>query len=181
MLNIQNPSEARKIIRNNQYQMQTAGIANKYVQGNVCILPSKLKFIACDLIAISVGWVPTLELFYMAGGKTGYNEERSEILPITSPPCLYVAGRASGTHTLEQQIMQGEQIGLQACSSFIESKKDDFSYKVPIVSDETIRTSMHLSIPSKKKKFVCFCEDVTDQDIEIAVSNVKVAMAQGFN
>ncbi len=41
MLNIQNPSEARKIIRNNQYQMQTAGIANKYVQGNVCILPSK--------------------------------------------------------------------------------------------------------------------------------------------
>ena len=131
---------------------------------------STKRWLACDLIAISVGWVPTLELFYMAGGKTGYNKERSEILPITSPPCLYVAGRASGTHTLEQQIMQGEQIGLQACNSFIESKKDDFSYKVPIVSDETIRTSMHLSIPSKKKKFVCFCEDVTDQDIEIAVS-----------
>jgi uncharacterized protein YcsI (UPF0317 family) len=41
MLNIQDPNEARKIIRNNQYDKQTAGIASRYVQGNVCILPSK--------------------------------------------------------------------------------------------------------------------------------------------
>ena len=41
MLNIQDPTEARKIIRNNQYDKQTAGVANQYVQGNVCILPSK--------------------------------------------------------------------------------------------------------------------------------------------
>ena len=41
MLNIQDPTEARKIIRNNQYDKQTAGAASQYVQGNVCILPSK--------------------------------------------------------------------------------------------------------------------------------------------
>ena len=41
MLNIQDPNEARKIIRNNQYDKQTAGTASRYVQGNVCILPSK--------------------------------------------------------------------------------------------------------------------------------------------
>jgi len=41
MLNITNPSEARKIIRSGKYDQQTAGIAGKYVQGNVCILPSK--------------------------------------------------------------------------------------------------------------------------------------------
>ncbi len=41
MLDIQDPAEARKIIRNNQYDKQTAGTASKYVQGNVCILPSK--------------------------------------------------------------------------------------------------------------------------------------------
>jgi uncharacterized protein YcsI (UPF0317 family) len=40
MLNIQNPSEARQVIRKNQYTKQTAGTAGKYVQGNVCILPS---------------------------------------------------------------------------------------------------------------------------------------------
>ena len=41
MLDIQNPLEARKVIRENNYKEQTAGAANKYVQGNLCILPSK--------------------------------------------------------------------------------------------------------------------------------------------
>ena len=41
MLDIQNPKEARKIIRDNKYTEQTAGTAYKYVQGNLCILPSK--------------------------------------------------------------------------------------------------------------------------------------------
>ena len=41
MLKITNPAEARKIIRADQYDKQTAGIAGKYVQGNLCILPSK--------------------------------------------------------------------------------------------------------------------------------------------
>ena len=41
MLDIQDPNEARKIIRDNKYTEQTAGTANKYVQGNLCILPSK--------------------------------------------------------------------------------------------------------------------------------------------
>ena len=41
MLDVQDPNEARKIIRDNKYTEQTAGTANKYVQGNLCILPSK--------------------------------------------------------------------------------------------------------------------------------------------
>ena len=41
MLDIQDPVEARKVIRENNYTEQTAGSANKYVQGNLCILPSK--------------------------------------------------------------------------------------------------------------------------------------------
>ena len=41
MLDIKDPVEARKVIRENKYTEQTAGSANKYVQGNLCILPSK--------------------------------------------------------------------------------------------------------------------------------------------
>jgi uncharacterized protein YcsI (UPF0317 family) len=41
MLDIQDPIEARKVIRENKYTEQTAGTANKFVQGNLCILPSK--------------------------------------------------------------------------------------------------------------------------------------------
>ena len=41
MLNIKDPKEARKIIRANKYTEQTAGTSSEYVQGNLCILPSK--------------------------------------------------------------------------------------------------------------------------------------------
>ena len=41
MLDVQNPVEARKINRDNKYTEQTAGTAYKYVEGNLCILPSK--------------------------------------------------------------------------------------------------------------------------------------------
>jgi len=46
MLDIQDPIEARKVIRENKYTEQTAGTANKFVQGNLCILPS--KYAKCD-------------------------------------------------------------------------------------------------------------------------------------
>jgi len=41
MLDIKDSKKARKIIRENKYTEQTAGTANEYVQGNLCILPSK--------------------------------------------------------------------------------------------------------------------------------------------
>ena len=41
MLDIESSIEARKIIRQNKYTKQTAGTAARYVQGNVCVLPSK--------------------------------------------------------------------------------------------------------------------------------------------
>ena len=40
---INSPHEIRILIRNGEYQKQTAGFASKYVQGNICILPDKYK------------------------------------------------------------------------------------------------------------------------------------------
>ena len=41
MLDIQDPIEARKIIRKNKYIEQTTETAKKFVSGDLCILPSK--------------------------------------------------------------------------------------------------------------------------------------------
>ncbi|MDB2617347.1 hypothetical protein N9Y88_02350 [Candidatus Pelagibacter bacterium] len=46
MLDIQNPIEVRKVIKKNKYTEQTTGTAKKFVQGNLCILPS--KYAKCD-------------------------------------------------------------------------------------------------------------------------------------
>ena len=71
MLDVQNPTEARKIIRENKYTEQTAGTAYKYVQGNLCILPSKYasdfeSFCKknpkpCPLIGIGIKGDPSLK------------------------------------------------------------------------------------------------------------------------
>ena len=61
MLDIQDPIEARKIIRENKYTEQTAGSANRYVQGNLCILPSKYamdfaSFLSKKSKTLSINW-----------------------------------------------------------------------------------------------------------------------------
>jgi uncharacterized protein YcsI (UPF0317 family) len=71
MLDIESSIEARKIIRENKYTKQTAGTAARYVQGNVCILPSKyaLDFAAfcqknpkpCPLIGFGTKGDPILQ------------------------------------------------------------------------------------------------------------------------
>ena len=42
MMLLDDPREARRIIRNGEYTGHTAGIAPDYVQGNLCILPKDL-------------------------------------------------------------------------------------------------------------------------------------------
>jgi uncharacterized protein YcsI (UPF0317 family) len=70
MLSIDDPREARAIIRADGYSRQTAGIAPEYVQGNLCIVPKELAldFAAfcqrnpkpCPLIGIGLPGNPTL-------------------------------------------------------------------------------------------------------------------------
>ena len=143
------------------------------IDSNGTIDSSINRSLECDIIAMSAGWTPALGLFYMAGGKTEYNKELSEIVPVSCPPHLSIAGRAAGIHSMDKQIIQGEQAGLFAFNS-IGAEKRDFVWTAPDITGETYRTSARLSIPGNKKGFVCFCEDVSDRDIETAI-------AEGYN
>jgi uncharacterized protein YcsI (UPF0317 family) len=70
MMEIVEPAEARRIIRAAEYAGHTAGVAPKYVQGNLCILPKDLalEFAAfcqrnpkpCPIIGMSAPGDPTL-------------------------------------------------------------------------------------------------------------------------
>jgi uncharacterized protein YcsI (UPF0317 family) len=70
MMDIESPSEARRIIRAGDYADHTAGVAPDYVQGNLCILPKEmaLDFAAfcqrnpkpCPLIGMGAPGDPSL-------------------------------------------------------------------------------------------------------------------------
>ena len=133
------------------------------------ISPATTQSLQCDLIVTSMGWTPATELAYMAGGKSEYNEKRAEILPVSTPPGIYVAGRAAGTHAVDSQIVEAQQAGSNAAAFAGFGEFDESTAQSSGVL-EPRRTSERVCVPGKKKRFVCYCEDVTDEDVETAIA-----------
>ena len=144
-----------------------AKIARLNEQGDVS--PATTQSLQCDLTVTSMGWTPAIELAYMAGGKSEYSEDRGEMLPAFTPPGIYVAGRAAGIHAVDSQIDAAQQTGLNAAAFAGFGEYDDSTAQSFHVS-EPRRTSERVCIPGKKKRFVCYCEDVTDEDVETAIA-----------
>ncbi len=139
------------------------------IDERAAISPTTTQSLNCNLIVISMGWTPATELAYMTGGKSEYNEECAKILPVSSPPGVYVVGRASGTHAVDSQIAEAHQIGSTA-AAFAGSGEVN---KLTAQSSGTLeprRTSDRVCVPGNKKRFVCYCEDVTDEDVELAIA-----------
>ena len=70
--------------------------------------------IECDGIAVSVGWCPTSDLLYQAGGRFAYDELVEQLVPKSLPPGVFAAGRVNGVFELEAQIADGRRAGLAA-------------------------------------------------------------------
>ena len=139
------------------------------LDGSGEISPATAQSLQCDLIVTSVGWTPATELAYMTGGQSEYNEDRAEILPVSTPPGIYVAGRAAGTHAVDSQIAEAQQAGSNAAAFAGFGEFDESAAQSSCVL-EPRRTSDRVCVPGKKKRFVCYCEDVTDEDVETAIA-----------
>ena len=128
---------------------------------------ARAQRLRCDFIAVSMGWTPAIGLMYMAQGKAAYDEVRAEMLPADLPAGLYVAGRANGTHKMAIQIDDGRLAGAQA-AAFVgrgAAPQEEDAQR----ADEPVRTSARACVAGQKKRFLCYCEDVTDEDVATAV------------
>jgi len=128
------------------------------------------KTIGCDLLVVSVGWTPDTDLTHLAGGKTRYDADRAEMLPTELPSHLQVVGRAAGTHGFEAQLLEGAIAGQVAAHRLGFGAKPDDAQAAELLGlkgSEPQRSSPRVSIPggAPKKRFVCLCEDVTEEDI----------------
>ena len=127
----------------------------------------------CDLIVVSAGWTPAADLVYTAGGRSTYDEERAEMRLSGLPPGFYLAGRVSGTHGVEAQLEEGRLAGV-AAAAFCGWGSAPEAAEIAALEERKIaekrRTSERVSAPGKKKQFLCYCEDVTDRDLETAVA-----------
>ena len=132
------------------------------------LLPGTERRLECDLVALSVGWSPAAELAYMAGARALYDDECGAILPTDLPPGLFVAGRANGTCDLEAQRAEGLFAGASAAASLGMGPAPDPPGSLEGAA--MLRTSTRVLVPGSGKRFLCYCEDVTDEDVHTAIA-----------
>ncbi|MFQ5576929.1 MAG: glycine cleavage T C-terminal barrel domain-containing protein, partial [Anaerolineae bacterium] len=154
-----------------------ADTVSRDVPGGIRPKRGTLRFVPCDLLAVSIGWTPATGLLYQAKAKLAYNEARREFLPVQFPPHVFAAGRVNGTHTLQAELLEGEIAGrgAAAAAGFGDGpgpqQQDDVAARK---AEEPVRTAGVIYIPGGKKQFISFDEDVSVQDL-------RDSIAEGYN
>lgn len=133
--------------------------------------------IACDLVVVAGGWSPANGLLYQAGGRMAYADERAEFLPGSLPAGVFAAGRVAGTHALDYELAEGRLAGQRAAAFLGRGDAPDSLTLANLQAAKAAEPSRTLAptvAAGAGKRFVCYCEDVTEKD-------VSTAIAEGFN
>ena len=133
----------------------------------------------CDVICMSAGFQPANSLLYQAGAQLDFDESLGESVPHELPPTQFVAGEVTGIHDLATSILQGNLAGVEAAVSLDrttpESKAEIEELRREMLkAEELYRRNIGAAVSTTamsqgRKKFVCFCEDVTTKDITDAI------------
>jgi heterotetrameric sarcosine oxidase alpha subunit len=125
----------------------------------------------CDLLAISGGWNPALNLTTHLNGKPAWDHKLSCLVPGDLPPSMRVAGAIAGSFLLESCLASGEAAGAEAAKACgFKPKKGARSVLWKEVAPTTPVWQVEAS---RGKAFVDFQNDVT-------ASDVKLAAREGF-
>lgn len=118
--------------------------------------------IACDGLAMSVGYAAADGLFYQAGGRMSWSEELQQFVPKFAPPGLFAAGRLNGTYGLAGELADGRRAGLAAAAYLGRSAEPP---TVDIGRPSTSPTHPYPIFPHPQaKSFVDLDEDVHYKD-----------------
>ncbi|MFL5228997.1 MAG: 2Fe-2S iron-sulfur cluster-binding protein, partial [Microvirga sp.] len=126
----------------------------------------RVERIACDLLAMSNGWNPTVHLTCHLGGKPAWDEGISAFMPGALPPGMAVAGAASGRLTLADALADGARLGGEAAAAC--------GFETPPAPAPSAAPEQSASTPLWKapvnpgKAFVDFQNDVTAADVTLA-------------
>ena len=140
----------------------------------------------CDLLCMSGGFDPAASLLRQAGCRSTYDGTLMETVPGQLVPGIFVAGDVSGVRDLDVSLLQGRIAGMEAAAGLSDTAEaNDTNNRLERLRGELLeqenlyrdglQASRHMLSPGRaKKKFVCYCEDVTEKDLHDAV-------AEGFD
>jgi len=121
--------------------------------------------IACDGLAVSGGWNPSLHLTCHLGGKPQWREDIAAFVPQALPPGMLVAGAANGDMSLAACLKRGAEAGaLAAADCGFAAKPAAFAE----AEGESIAITPLWHVKGRGKAFIDFQNDVTTADIALA-------------
>jgi sarcosine oxidase subunit alpha len=139
------------------------------------VLPGTQVEVACDLVALSPGFIANNALLYQSGCNLRYDDKCGNFVPIEFALGVHGAGHAIATQGLAAILLEGQVAGLDAAlslESLGEEKPPGWQRRLEALkvcqSHSTLHPLVGLSAAGNKK-FVCLCEDVTEGDIQGAV------------
>ncbi len=122
--------------------------------------------VECDLIAVSGGWSPNLQLACHLGGKPVWNEQIAGFVPHNMPHGMSVVGAAAGVFTTREALQGGTQAGLAAARL---CGFGGASPELPVCEDESAAMEPLWRVKGARGKvFVDLQHDVVSTDIELA-------------
>ncbi|XYK80481.1 MAG: sarcosine oxidase subunit alpha family protein [Labrenzia sp.] len=117
---------------------------------------------ACDLLLVSGGWSPVVNLSSHRGAKPVWNDAQACFLPGTTNEPIFHAGSSAGIWNREDCEVSGERAARQAIGENEKSSQPG-GWKTPI------RPLYEVRLPNQNTKaFVDFQHDVTGDDVRLA-------------
>ncbi len=125
-----------------------------------------------DLVAMSGGWSPSVNLFSQSGGKLTWDEELGCFKPHVHFQKEKSIGACNGTFKIEEIIQESIKTSNEILTSFGKRKNNEVNIKVSTIKTNNTIRNLWL-IPNGKnikfgnKAFVDFQNDVTSDDIKL--------------
>ena len=122
--------------------------------------------VACDLLAMSGGWTPSLHLFSQSRGKVAFDEALQAFLPAASAQDERSAGACRGRFDLAEALADGAEAGAAAIGA--EAPAPLAVEGAPAARGGFLGRAPARGDPARAKAFVDFQNDVSARDVALA-------------
>ncbi len=166
------------------------GVDVMALDGNT--LGGEARRIGCDLLALSGGWNPSVNLYSQNRGKLAYDHQRACFVPARKVPAQFSVGGANGSLHLAQCLSEGLAAGAAAArnAGFKKARKPA-APKTPAVETAATLGAWIIQKPPAagwdSKRFVDLDNDTCEDDVLLAdregyrsIEHVKRYTASGM-
>lgn len=127
--------------------------------------------ISCDLIAVSGGFNPNVQVTTHLGGRSQWQENLAAFVPGTVPKWMAVAGAANGSFSTSACLNEGARTGAEAAAA---CGYPAAVAPVPRADDELTEVSAFWHVEAARQKaFV-------DQQNDVTAADIRLAEREGF-